>query len=408
MDAVATADEARRARGRWAPRSKVLELGLPELTNQELHDKIVSGELQAVSVDTNVFDRYHCNLSHALLLKLEQFKATNVELVFSEIVTNEIIGHIRDEAAETQRELKKALRNHRRRWLLAADDAIEASLSIGDDATIKATHDLNAYVAKVGAQVLAIKDGSNVAGEATRRYFELLPPFEAKETKKHEFPDALALLSLEAFVKPNDGMMLCVSNDGGWKLFAAQSPHLVVLDELDVALSLFNQAGEPVANEQVNLWRKGQLSALEKAVEDAVSDWSSDLQFLATGDGPANYYTEDGEVAFQSIDEIGDPTVVAFGGKQITFTVKLTATLEFYADFYFFVHDHVDGDDVNIGSASASKQADVQVQATITATYGETPAHIEDVEVTVTGPGIEVDFGYVDPYEDEDPTFEKY
>lgn len=63
---------------------------------------------------------------------------------------------------------------------------------------------------------------------------------------------------------------------------------------------------------------------------------------------------------------------------------------------------------MNIGSASASKQADVQVQATITATYGETPAHIEDVEVTVTGPGIEVDFGYVDPYEDEDPTFEKY
>jgi len=76
---------------------------MPELTIEQIKEKIVSGEIQAISVDTNIFDKYQCNLRHPLLTSLGQFRDTNVDVLLSEIVTGEIRAHLTADAAETQR-----------------------------------------------------------------------------------------------------------------------------------------------------------------------------------------------------------------------------------------------------------------------------------------------------------------
>ncbi|MCA6115206.1 DUF4935 domain-containing protein [Bradyrhizobium sp. WSM 1738] len=76
-----------------------------------------------------------------------------------------------------------------------------------------------------------------------RRYFTIEPPFSRGELKKTEFPDALALLSLEAWASRHHTTVLLVSRDTDWQAFAAASKHLVVIADLSAALDCFNAAG---------------------------------------------------------------------------------------------------------------------------------------------------------------------
>ncbi|WP_374630965.1 PIN domain-containing protein [Pannonibacter indicus] len=381
---------------------------MPELTLEEIKQKIVSGQIQALTVDTNIFDKYGSNLEHPVLLGLSQLKKNNVELLLSEVVVLEINSHLIDKAEESQRNLRKFLKVHLRRWHLTKTPPLDELLSLSVAPADHAKDELAKFLEYVNGTSVDIEDNVGIAPELVKRYFAAMPPFESKESKKFEFPDALALLSLEAHVKGNEGILICVSNDGGWKSFAAQSNHLVIVDDLAVALSLFNQAGEDFVSEIVRLWRDEALANFAAEVTTQIEYWCADLQFEASGDGPASSYVDYQDVQFRTIDEIGDPIIVNFGGRQITFTVRLSVTLDFFADFNFYVTDHVDGDEVIIGSSSTSKESQVQIEATITAEYEDGVDDLENIKVVVGSKRFDVDFGYVDPFTDEDSMFEKY
>ena len=66
-------------------------------------------------------------------------------------------------------------------------------------------------------------EGNVSHDEVIRRYFATEPPFSTKERKKSEFPDALALLSLERWATQNKSLVLLVSADGDWKKLVEQS-----------------------------------------------------------------------------------------------------------------------------------------------------------------------------------------
>jgi hypothetical protein len=75
-------------------------------------------------------------------------------------------------------------------------------------------------------------------------YFLNSPPFENTKDKKNEFPDAIALLSLESWAIANKTKVVVVSNDAGWERYCNQSSHLLFLNDLDDALSKFITHGK--------------------------------------------------------------------------------------------------------------------------------------------------------------------
>jgi hypothetical protein len=77
--------------------------------------------------------------------------------------------------------------------------------------------------------------------ELLKRYLSGDLPFGTKETKKHEFPDAMALGSLEAWARDAKTIMLVVSGDVGWREFCDKSEHIVCMDALPAALNFFNE-----------------------------------------------------------------------------------------------------------------------------------------------------------------------
>ena len=90
---------------------------MPKLTEAELHEAIVQGRFGAITVDTNIFDKFGCNLDMRALRALGPVAAQHeIKLIFSDIIAGEVQTHIRRVAAEQADKLRTALNQYRKAW----------------------------------------------------------------------------------------------------------------------------------------------------------------------------------------------------------------------------------------------------------------------------------------------------
>jgi hypothetical protein len=161
---------------------------MPDLSEAEIKAKIGDGTIFALSIDTAVFDKYGCHLDSAVLNKLDQFKRSVTALLFSEVVVNEINNHIVRAAEDTQRELKKAIRQQGKRWKTEIDiGRLPPALALLADPANAAEAQLNDYLAAVGGEVVPASGSVDVLGELLRRYFASESPFENNDKKSTNF-----------------------------------------------------------------------------------------------------------------------------------------------------------------------------------------------------------------------------
>ena len=366
---------------------------MPTMSKDEIKVNIADGTIFAVSVDTAVFDKYSCNLDSKVLNKLSQFKDGPIQVMFSEIVANEVKNHIARDAQESQRELDRSIKNQYKRWKISMDIAeLPDKLALSDDPIKAAETQFEDYRATVGGEIVRASGTVDVSGELLRRYFAIEPPFENGHQKKHEFPDGFALLSLESVAKSHQKLLLCVSPDNGWKNFAAQSPHLVCVTELEQALSYFNDSGRNVADQTMAMWKSETAPELDAEVEHAFEYRLSGTDFEADHCSPFNYEIEPIGAVMQYVDRdtASAPTVIAADEKAVTFTTNVKAIVAFEAHF---------------GSERISVENEIEFELVITVLRDIDPEpHVVDVEVAKKR--LVADFG--DIFINEDPTHEKY
>lgn len=250
----------------------------------------------------------------------------------------------------------------------------------------------------------------DVAADVVRRYFSGEAPFEKRDAKKSEFPDAFALLSLESFFAPKRRMLLCVSADKGWDQFAENSEWLVVVDQLDTALSYFNEAGRPLVDRVIELLKIQEAPALSEEIESSVQNRIDDNDFSPDADGPLDYEAEPISAALQSIDldSISDLKVVEYDEQSVSFTFTVNATIGFEAMFHFHAYDSIDKDYVSLSSEFANIEKTLPVRLLIKIERDLDPEpQVLASEAALKG-YYSVDFGYVEPFPNEDPTYEQY
>lgn len=383
---------------------------MPTHTEDEIKTKIANGSIFAISVDTAIFDRYGCNLKFASLRKLDQFKDKHIRVLLSEIVEGEVTSHIARDATETQRALKKALSVHAKRWRLTAEQsAAPATFKIAAEPRTEAERQFGEFVDAVGAEIVSATDSPDVAAEVMKRYFEAEAPFEANEKKKHEFPDAFALLSLEEVAAEEGSLILCVSADKGWHAFADKSDHLVCVDEIDKALSFFNEADAAFAQQIVGLLRAGNATLLQGSIESAIQSRLDDNDFEVEARSGVDFESEQLGAAIQELrlDSISDPVVIAEDADTITFTIKASATVGFEASFSFYVKDWIDRDYVHLDTEEMSVERDIEFDMAVTIDRDVDPEP-ESSEVEVSSQQFNVDFGNIEPFAHENPEHERY
>lgn len=384
---------------------------MPALTEQQVKDGIADGTILAVSVDTSIFDRYGSNLSYPALTALAQFPTRGVDVILSEVVEGEVVAHIRRDATETQRALKSAINKHRKRWSLSAADATApAGFAVAADPGQMAQAQFDAFVAAVGAEILPASEPDTVAAEVLRRYFAFEPPFKDSEKKKNEFPDAFALLSLEARAEQDGHTILCVSGDDGWMEFAEGSAHLACIKDIEKLLSLLHEADAAIAENALALFRAGQAPQFTAMVESAIAYRLEDNDFEIDADAPIDYEAEPLWAAIQSIaPETASPaTVLSADDESVTFTFELTVTVGFEANFSYYVRDSIDRDYVGLGSEEEYREKEVVIEVAATMARALQNGQPEPIEAQVPRQRFDVNFGYVEPFRNEDPTHEKY
>lgn len=382
---------------------------MPHLSHDEIKTLIAEGGVSAISIDTAVFDGKQKTFQNAVLRRLDQFHGRDISVVIVDVVAEEMKSHLRDEAAETQRALKKALRAYTNRWRRETTEGEEAGLLLDSKAADFAQAEFDAFLEHIHGEVISVGDTPDAAQQVFRRYFVEEPPFGSADKRKSEFPDAFALLRLDAFAAEEGKALICVSPDRGWIEYAAQSDHLICVGRLEDALALFNAADQHLADAIVERWRQSEGGGLIEDVSRAFEYRLDDLDFHIEGHADVSFEAEPLSAVLQYVSpqNIGQPTVIAVDGETVTFTVRVEAVVGFEASFSFYVTDSIDRDEVSLGSEEAYVEKTLPFELTITADRSLEDGPVFH-EVEVAKKRFEVDFGYVEAFPNEDPTHEKY
>lgn len=369
---------------------------MPKVTDTELQELVDDGTITAITIDTTEFHHFGYHLEARSLVSLEQFKATNIKVVLSEMVLGEVHAHMTQRMAEAAEKARTGINQFLKEWRHDRDrGAIAAELGLDVNPGASARALLDAFVRRVDAQTVSVDLGVSIR-ELHDRYFSARPPFSARSDKKNEFPDAMALLSLEAWARDSGRVVLAVSNDGDWAAFAEQSEHIVCLPKIAPALSLFNREESVFAARVAAGLRSGAAARLHAAIESKLERLVEIFEVEANA--PYFYEEEAGlsRVVSWRIDDDTVFDIVASDGDSVTLAFQVKLEAEFKAHFTFLRWDSEDREYVKVGRSLEQivDTLDVPITATVPTGDGDDP---EPIEVEAESWSVSIDFGYVEP-----------
>jgi hypothetical protein len=377
--------------------------------------KVLGGEITALSIDTCIFDEKGNRLNDGVFKHLEQFKGNAFRLVFSEVTIKEVLSHISKDAEEAKQKMVSALRRVGFFWPLVTDHKALAEKMLGGESPKSvASKQVKDFVTRCGAEIVEAKKSVDLSALLSR-YFNVQAPFEASGEKKSEFPDAIALLSLEAWATKQATTVLLVTKDKGCKRFCDESSRLVALDDLTDALKLVQERDQHC----ISLCRAleaaiaaGQYPNLINEIENAIAG-DLDIDWMPEAESAFYYDADMQDVELLSArfsGPVGQPEfrAVDYRGDMLVVQVEMKIVVEATCNFSFSVKDGIDRDMVPIGDADVTtkRTTDVDVLLTFYGLAEECP-NVDGIELVSSRRTI--DFGSVWPdYGEEDPDREYY
>ncbi len=363
-------------------------------------------EYDAITFDAQTIHSNSFHFDGGLLAQLKQFQKGPPQVVVSEIVVREVLKSLIDKARAAKDSVESAHKKAVDYGLRSADMPVHPNGEPDFRAISRARW--QAYLNDIGAMVLPVDDVS--VRDLTRLYFSPAPPFSASGKKKNEFPDAIALLSLEGWAKNNGKRILAVSADGDWEKYATGSDSIdVVLDLGEALASLQKHAEEAAAVAQrllVEIASKKD-SKRREIFEDLLSVEISGHGF--DGDAESSYYTEvdQVEVSYTGFSFLGDEVdnnfrVVQYDRSRIVIESDLVVNVVAEGGFSLSVYDSIDKDYVGMGSASSTMDVELEITTLITFAGDVNSEDLDVKRVEIVDAPYSIDFGYVEPDHGED------
>ncbi|SMS07980.1 hypothetical protein CFBP1590_0395 [Pseudomonas viridiflava] len=256
-----------------------------------LRKKLVSGEITAITFDTQVFDRNGRTFKGGLIGQLAQLKSSHIKLLITELVRDEAEKHMlamhKAKAAKVEDALSY-LQHHLSESLF---EEVRDELSTRMTPENIVFHEVNDFFLATDAELISYEESST--RKLFERYFSNAPPFHKLNSKKSEFPDAIALLCIEEYAA-NHGVLV-VSEDIDWITFCRESKasNLHCVPDLSIALTLINSVEkdiEEIADQRFQMFRNFSdsghlLSVIKKNVSNDLKDnliFSGRTSFLYT------------------------------------------------------------------------------------------------------------------------------
>ena len=389
------------------------ELAPTEL--EKLKKDVREGQFRAITLDTSIFDAQGLRLEAGLLKQLEQFRDSSTNLIISEVVKQEILSHLEEKSKCSRSQLSKSLKQVQNYWCIE-DRVIENIQNLvfaGREAEEIASERFDVFLELTSIEIIEAQNFVMV-GKLLQMYFKSEPPFAETGKRKNEFPDAIALMSLDSWAHKNDTKVIVVTLDSDWKNFCKESKNLVVIDDLARALSLFQlQDADDICKYLSERHEQGEFDDVKEAILGFLESQVSNLDFYVEAASSFMYVHDWTEVTVNDYEfkVTESPNLifrpVKFYDDVLVTEAKLRIDVNVECNFSFFVYDSIDKDEVPLGSSSASTQAnlDVNILVSFIGNLNTIGAEIEvdDVEVEINKPDT-IYFGEIEPdwMEDED------
>lgn len=373
---------------------------MPVISVEELKQAVVGGRVGAISIDTSVVERHQYGFESGILAKMSQFSRAKTTHLALDIVLHEIRSHLTKKADLVRSQVKNALKPLGNSW--GIDKVLRAEalrILFGDQSgDVRTEERLQKFLDDSSATVLACADFVGLP-EILSRFVETKPPFGNKEAKKHEFPDAIALLSLEGWAIKNDTTVIAVSSDGDWKRFCSESDRVYYVDDLAHALSVFQVGADDAAALFKTMLHDGKVEGLDVIVFAAIAEQSDKIKvdFKAV----ANWYYEVEQLQVEVsetqlfADQIEAFDVVEYDGNTLVLQTSLTidVIVHFIASFQHW--DSTDREYSGMGSATVSQTKALDLDLIITVLFDNGSVAIGSVELLPLK--TTMDFGEIEP-----------
>ncbi|WP_210441860.1 PIN domain-containing protein [Vibrio crassostreae] len=366
-------------------------------------------EYGAISIDTSIFDGNGLRIEMGLFKKLEQFKPTDIDVVLSDIVYQEVETHLKKKVSDARSSLEKSLKNtnvHLNVDESVVNDAKGLLLANSVD-DVTATR-LQSFVENTGLLVIDSEDHLDVK-LLISAYFQNEPPFAQSGNKKNEFPDAIALLTLEAWAEENDKKIIAVTTDNDWLNYAENSEWIDCTQDFAEALSIFQPQTAPYTffTSLAKTLFEGSDSPFYSQIEDSATVYTEDLDLDA--DACSGFFVEQNdmvEVSFNSMEFVSDLSspnlqLVEVDSEQVVVQARLSIEAGASCSFSLSVHDSIDKDYVFIDGCSATTTVDYETEVLITFSGDFTDSDdftsVEITDIEFLSSPSSVNFGELEP-----------
>ncbi|WP_355506390.1 PIN domain-containing protein [Xanthomonas cannabis] len=366
----------------------------------------------AITIDTSIFDRYALAFTSHPLKSLEQFANKPAGLVLSEIVIRELRSHLSRKIEEHSQSLRKALKNSS---LLDLDSSLVKP--IGDllneiNSNELAEAQLKAFSDATRLKIVVAENHVKL-GDLIRKYFDSKPPFAESGQKKSEFPDAICLMSLEAYAKEKNFKIIAVSEDKDWKSFADQSDWIDVEPEFSKAISSFQPqtSAYSFCSNFICNWDTPRYEPILADITNFVERATESMDVAVNAESGLHWEADDISVTLESFEIITngdaeeDIKPIQINEFELTFAVSINVICRANAEFSLSAYDSIDKDYVRLGGCSDSTDFEFQAEMFVSLS-GDLDGNVNDLEVDdveISVPHVSVDFGYLEPdWHDED------
>lgn len=378
----------------------------------ELKELVRMGEFGAISLDTSIFEAQGLKLESGLLKQLDQFLDSSTKLILSEVVKEEVLSHLTKKTKEAQKEIDKSLKDTKDYWQVEDSDIedIKNSLFGGREAQEVASERFSQFIEATSLEIIEAQDYL-IVSELIQKYFRAKPPFSENGKKKNEFPDAIALISLETWANKNKTKIIVVTSDNDWKNFCKGSERLYSSDDFAGVLGLFQNADD-LCRQLSQQYENGVLEDVKQAVFNALDYKICEMDIYPEANSSFNYEQEVTQIKVTNFEfELLEyPNIifrpVNFDDNSLIVESKLSVDVNVECSFSFYVYDHIDKDYVGIGGYSVNTQDNLEVEVLITfaGDFKRVGAQVtvDEVEVEMKTP-VSIDFGDIDlDWGDED------
>jgi predicted nucleic acid-binding protein len=227
-----------------------------------------------IFLDTSIFIKENFLDGNKIKAFFKHAEEENIELLITEITLKECISNLSKSFDTSYTALKRVVKN------LNSDARIFHNVeSLNEVFKLKRTFEyekekndlIERFETQINKHFRDIEIDEKNLDKIISDYFDSKPPF-GKESKKHEFPDALVLNSLESWCKKNREKIYVVSTDGDMISFT--SKNIITIKEYDKLLDeiSFTYSDENITRkiDEIIEDKKEEILALvkDKFVED--------------------------------------------------------------------------------------------------------------------------------------------